>query len=66
MRKACSGILFFFLIDDEPKTVEYISKNLGVNVEQIKPFLKEIIKEGKVVEKEGRYGTSEQGAKKED
>jgi len=56
----------FFLIDDEPKTVEYISKKIGVKVEQITPFLKELTKEGKVIEKEGRYGRSEQGAKKED
>lgn len=56
----------FFLINDEPKTLEYISENIGIKVEQIKPFLKELIKEGKVVEKEGRYGRSEQGAKKED
>lgn len=53
----------FFIIKEKPQTAEDISKTVGVKVEQISPFLKELSKEGKITEKEGKYGRTEQGTK---
>lgn len=48
-----------FIVKDGPKTIEDFSKWMGIKPEQLKPFLHELIKENKLVEKEGRYGRVE-------
>lgn len=44
-----------FILKDEPKDLDFISKNMGIKPDYLKPFLNEMIKKGKVVEKEDRY-----------
>lgn len=43
------------LIEEEPKSIESISSKMGITPEHLKPFIEELKKEGKIVEKEGRY-----------
>jgi len=44
-----------FILKDEPKDLDFISKSMGIKPDHLKPFLNEMIKNGKVIEKEGRY-----------
>lgn len=45
----------YFLVKEESKDMEYLSKNLGITSKQLKPFLDDLIKKGKLSEKEDRY-----------
>jgi len=44
-----------FLIEKEPKDIDFISNKLGIKTEQIKLFLDEMIREGKLEKKDGGY-----------
>jgi hypothetical protein len=46
----------FSLLDNEQKAISLISAKVGIKEQQLKPFLDELVKEGKLEEKEGRYG----------
>ena len=43
------------LLSEEGKTIDQLSGKIGVHPDQLQPFLKELVKEGKLQEKEGRY-----------
>lgn len=45
-----------YMLDEEAKTMEELSSKMGISAQHLKPFLDELVKEGKVQEKEGRYG----------
>lgn len=44
-----------YMIGKEAKDIDFISKNLGIKPGQIKLFLDEMVKEGKLEEKDGGY-----------
>ena len=45
----------YFLLKEGPKDVEYISENMGIAPKQLKPFLDDLMKKGRLSEKEDRY-----------
>ncbi len=46
----------FLIIEKKPMKMDEISKKIGIKPEHMKLFLDELIKEGKLEEKEGMYG----------
>lgn len=45
----------YFLIKDGPEDIGYLSENMGITPNHLKPFLDDLIKKGKLSEKEDRY-----------
>jgi predicted transcriptional regulator len=45
-----------YMIEGKEKTIEELSSKMGISAQHLKPFLEELVKEGKIKEKEGRYG----------
>jgi len=41
---------------DFDKTVEQIAKSIGINQEQLKPYLEDMQKEGRIIFRNGKYG----------
>jgi len=56
----------FFMIDEEPKSLEFLSKKMGLPNEYLKPFLDEMVKKERISEKEGVYERINRGIKEED
>ncbi|MBN2111466.1 hypothetical protein JW707_00025 [Candidatus Woesearchaeota archaeon] len=48
-----------YMIGNEGRTIETLSAKIGVPKQQLKPFLDELVKEGKLREKEGNYARTD-------
>jgi len=61
--KAIIRNFVYFMLEDEPKTLEFLSKKMGLPGEFLKPFLDELVKKEDISEKKGKYERSNRGAK---
>ncbi len=55
-----------FMIEEEPKSLEFLSKKMGLPAQYLKPFLDELVKKEDISEKKGKYERSDRRAKEKD